>query len=123
MRKSLLDILACPIDKHNPLDLYDISLDSTSGTVIPKGNGRNSNDKLLDEKMINQTGKIDSGESKAEIISDGLLFCTRCSRFYPIIEEIPIMLPDNLRDREKDLEFLQKWSYRLPERITKQAKP
>ena len=25
MRKSLLEILACPIDKHSPLELYEIN--------------------------------------------------------------------------------------------------
>jgi uncharacterized protein YbaR (Trm112 family) len=28
------------------------------------------------------------------VIKEGVLFCSQCSRFYPIIEEIPVMLPD-----------------------------
>ena len=55
---------------------------------------------------------------KDEIIINGVLFCTSCSRFYPIIEEIPIMLPDELRDKKQDLEFLKMNKDSLPEKIT-----
>jgi Uncharacterized conserved protein len=72
----MLDILACPIDKYYPLELFEI--DTTIDTTI------------------NET-----------VIKEGVLFCSQCSRFYPIIEEIPVMLPDELRDKEKDIEFLK----------------
>ena len=45
-------------------------------------------------------------------------FVHHCSRFYPIIEEIPIMLPDELRDKKQDLEFLKMNKDSLPEKIT-----
>ncbi|MCX8169516.1 MAG: Trm112 family protein [Candidatus Methanomethyliaceae archaeon] len=57
-----------------------------------------------------------------EEIEEGLLICNNCSRWYPIIEAIPHMLPDDLRDRE-DLEFLKKWQERIPEKILKNGKP
>lgn len=45
---------------------------------------------------------------KLEIeIESGLLFCKNCYRWYPIIETIPQMLPDEYRDKKKDIEFLQ----------------
>ena len=40
-------------------------------------------------------------------IESGLLFCEECKRWYPIIETIPQMLPDEYRDKEKDLQFLK----------------
>jgi len=92
MRLSMLDILACPIDKHYPLEL--IQLDSAENTTV-----------------------------KELVIKEGVLFCSECSRFYPIIEEIPVMLPDDLRDKEKDIQFLQKWEQKIPDKITKSAKP
>ena len=55
MRRSMLDILACPIDKYYPLELFEI--DTTIDTTI------------------NETE-----------IKEGVLFCSQCSRFYPIIE-------------------------------------
>ena len=45
---------------------------------------------------------------KTEIeIETGLLFCSKCKRWFPIIETIPQMLPDEYRDEETDLLFLQ----------------
>ena len=71
MNKKMLDILACPICKHHPLEELDINV-------------------------------------KDDDVVEGVLFCTECSRFYPIIDEIPIMLPDELRKKEDDLEFLRR---------------
>ncbi len=67
--------------------------------------------------------EIFEAESKDEIVVEGALYCNKCSRFYPIIEEIPIMLPDELRDKKQDIEFLDKNQKKLPEKIIKHAKP
>jgi uncharacterized protein YbaR (Trm112 family) len=88
MRKSMLDILACPIDKHYPLELFEIV-------------------------------------SQEQIVKEGVLFCTKCSRYYPIIDEIPVMLPDELREaqKERDIEFLKKWQSKIPDKVIKQGNP
>ena len=86
MKKSMLDILACPIDKHYPLELVEI-------------------------------------ESKDDLVRQGILVCNKCNRYYPIMDEIPVMLPDELRKRVEDLEFLQKWQSRIPEKVIKQGNP
>ena len=86
MNKTMMDILACPIDKNYPLELFGI-------------------------------------DEKQDVVSEGALFCSRCSRFYPIIEEIPIMLPDELRDKKMEVEFLNRNKGRLPEKITAESKP
>lgn len=88
LKKTFLDILVCPIDKHAPLELIELS-------------------------------SADLGK----VIVDGILYCDRCKRFYPIDQEIPIMLPDNLREKEKDLEFLRKWKGKIPDKVLKQANP
>jgi uncharacterized protein YbaR (Trm112 family) len=62
-------------------------------------------------------------QSKQEVVLEGALFCSKCSRFYPIIEEIPIMLPDELRDKKQDIVFLEKNSKTLPQKIIKDANP
>lgn len=67
--------------------------------------------------------EIFEAETKDEIVIEGALYCGKCSRFYPIIEEIPIMLPDELRDKKQDMEFLDKNQKKLPEKIIKHAKP
>lgn len=85
MKRKLMDILACPIDKKYPLELHVF-------------------------------------EEKEEIV-EGLLICPECNRWYPIIEEIPHMLPDELREKDEDLVFLRKWKDKIPEKIIKQGKP
>ena len=86
MNRKLIEILACPIDKHIPLELLEFT-------------------------------------SKDEIISEGVIFCSKCSRYYPIIEEIPIMLPDELRDKNQDIEFLKKYKNTLPDKIASKGAP
>jgi len=61
--------------------------------------------------------------SKDEIVSEGAIFCSKCSRYYPIIEEIPIMLPDELRDKNQDIEFLNKYKSTLPDKIVTKGAP
>jgi uncharacterized protein len=86
MQRKLLDILACPIDKHYPLQLIEL-------------------------------------ENKDETIVSGVLLCDRCKRYYPIIDEIPVMLPDELRNKREDLEFLTKWKERLPAEVAERGLP
>lgn len=86
MNRTMMDILACPIDKNHPLELFEIN-------------------------------------EKKDVISEGALFCPKCSRFYPIIEEIPIMLPDELRDKKQEIEFLKNYKDKLPEKIITMANP
>ncbi|HXW02563.1 MAG TPA: Trm112 family protein [Candidatus Nitrosotenuis sp.] len=62
-------------------------------------------------------------KSKDQIVIEGALYCAKCSRFYPIIEEIPIMLPDELRDKKQDIDFLEKNKDGLPQKIIKHANP
>ena len=60
---------------------------------------------------------------KDEIVSEGVIFCSKCSRYYPIIEGIPIMLPDELRDKNQDILFLKKYKNNLPEKIVNKGLP
>jgi len=62
-------------------------------------------------------------KTKNDIVEEGVLYCIKCSRYYPIIEEIPIMLPDELRDKKQDLEFLENNKKTLPDKIINNALP
>jgi uncharacterized protein YbaR (Trm112 family) len=86
MNKKMMEMLACPIDKHFPLEIFELN-------------------------------------SKEQSVLEGAIYCSKCSRFYPIIEEIPIMLPDELRNKDQDIEFLKRNQSKLPEKIIKQASP
>ncbi|MFX1278319.1 MAG: Trm112 family protein [Promethearchaeota archaeon] len=61
----------------------------------------NKLDNILPELNFLNKFKLDTE------IDRGLLFCTKCNRWYPIIETIPQMLPDEYRDETKDIEFLK----------------
>ena len=88
----MLELLACPIDKHYPLELFEINVKED-----------NNNEDI--------------------IISDGVLFCNKCYRFYPIIDEIPVLLPDELREKQKDIEFLQEWHNKIPSKVINEGNP
>jgi uncharacterized protein YbaR (Trm112 family) len=89
----MIDILACPVDKHYPLELFELH-------------------------VLAQDNQIDEA-----IINEGLLFCNECLRYYPIIDEIPIMLPDELRERQTDINFLQKWKNKIPDKVIRHGNP
>jgi uncharacterized protein YbaR (Trm112 family) len=114
MRKSLIEILACPIDKHSPLELIEINVYLTNESSSDK---RSDNRKTLRERTNNDTTYDNV------IVKEGVLFCSRCSRFFPIIDEIPIMLPDELREREKDMKFLLEWETKIPSKILDHGVP
>ncbi|HLT07495.1 MAG TPA: Trm112 family protein [Cyclobacteriaceae bacterium] len=44
-----------------------------------------------------------------ETIQEGLLTCSHCGRYYPIVYGIPIMTPDEYRERALEQPLLKKW--------------
>jgi len=85
IKRKIMDILACPIDKHYPLELH-----------------------VFEEK---------------DEIAEGLIICPKCLRWYPIRDEIPEMLPDELREEKDELPFLRKWKTQIPTNILTEGKP
>jgi uncharacterized protein YbaR (Trm112 family) len=129
MKKHMLDILACPIDKNYPLDLIELNVKDLEKEFLEENNHpinkeeeQNNIKKKNNRDIVNQENEIKDNE-KVIVIIDGILYCKKCSRFYPIIDEIPIMLPDELREKEKDLQFLKKWKNCIPEDILKNSNP
>ena len=122
----MLDILACPMDKNYPLDLIELQVKEFENDNLREREFLND-DKTSKKNnlVINQENDIRGERTKDKIIIiiEGILYCKKCSRFYPIIDEIPIMLPDELREKEKDLEFLNKWKNNIPQKIINNANP
>ncbi|MFB5599787.1 MAG: Trm112 family protein [Nitrososphaeraceae archaeon] len=124
MKKNLLDILACPIDKNYPLELIELDVKDEIYTVKNKLDKDEHNNEDDDNQFKDtEIGENQLHEEKVSVIIDGILYCDKCFRFYPIIDEIPIMLPDELREKEKDIRFLERWRKNIPEKILKFAKP
>jgi uncharacterized protein YbaR (Trm112 family) len=52
-------------------------------------------------------------------IEEGLLVCTHCKRWYPIIKTIPRIYPKTMKRQEMDIEFRNKWSELYPDDVVK----
>lgn len=61
-------------------------------------------------------------EEGDEILS-GIIICSKCNRWYPIIDEIPHMLPDDLREEKEDVAFLRKWKEKVPQNTLTEGRP
>jgi len=149
MIRRMLDILVCPFDKESKLELFVIGSNAPpkDEEKIKRDLGQKSSDGHQQNKICQ---KIDDMESISDhhdyeeekknkidaysddlfadaeldvVIEEGILFCNRCLRFFPIVEEIPIILPDEIRDKNRDLELLKKWSDSLPDKVVKKALP
>ncbi|MEM0363128.1 MAG: Trm112 family protein [Sulfolobaceae archaeon] len=125
MKYRLMDLLACPICKNFPLELHIFSRKEVNRTLSSE-----DTKPLCEIYCVYKSSYIkDLKETppceeciRYEII-DGLLFCKSCNRWYPIIDEIPRMLPDKLRKEEEDIKFLEKYKERIPKEILNNGVP
>lgn len=183
MKPWLLNILACPIAKHHPLDAHlfswetnesemsDLAKDAglpdekhekgykqvakqlIDGTIsspamrrIKDLSGSNSSAGLLAVAVdvLNRLGKL-QGTCEEDLLKEnrrdldalytfmnlievdaGLLVCPECGRWYPVgsaVETIPEMLPDDLREKDRDLEWMEKWKELIPSQVLEEGKP
>jgi uncharacterized protein YbaR (Trm112 family) len=183
MKPWLLNILACPIDKHHPLEAYfyrwettveemdkisreagapsphfkkqyghlakqieDCTISPSSLRVIRDETGMTPALELLGEtrKFLDRLAYVEKPEAVALLkefpegvdvmyrylnlveVAEGLLRCPECGRWYPIgsaVETIPELMPDDLRERDRDLEWLGKWREKLPEHVLSDGRP
>ena len=183
MKPWLLNILACPMCKHHPLEAYffkwenaeeDLKIIADQAGVPSRLLGQNyrhmvsqvldktialepirrvrdltgsPSAQILLEEAIGALGQMahSEGMSVEEVVArfgpevdsiyrylnlveveEGLLSCGNCSRWYPIgsaVASIPEMLPDNLREKERELGFLKKWEKKVPREVTEKGKP
>ena len=183
MKPWLLNILACPIDKHHPLEARLLSWETSAEELrkIASEAGEPSShfqksykhlSKQLKDGTISpaamravedMTGSEDSARllalakeamgrleqildpSEEELLRDfpedidrlyrflnlvevdaGLLVCPECDRWYPIgsaVETIPELLPDDLRERDRDLAWLERWREQVPTSVLERGKP
>ncbi|MCX6649667.1 MAG: hypothetical protein NTV61_09835 [Candidatus Bathyarchaeota archaeon] len=171
MKPWLLNLLACPIDKHHPLEAYFFRWETKTEDIDrvaaeagkPKkeledkyrilkkqlGDGTISPPAIAAIKDLTGSKAAASLHAKAEKLlqgkpekkedidtlysymntlelGEGLLFCHECNRWYPIgsaVEGIPELMPDELREPEKDLEWLKKWKKVTPEGVLSGGKP
>ena len=170
MKPWLLNLLACPIDKHHPLEAYFFRWEMTEdiekvaaeagkpkkglddkyiilkkqlrdGTVSPPAiaavhdhTGSKAVAALHAKALKLLGGKPEKTEDldtlysymNALELAEGLLFCPECKRWYPIgsaVEGIPELMPDELREEDKDLTWFKKWQKVIPDAVLTCGKP
>ena len=60
--------------------------------------------------------KIFAKKADGEIL-EGLLTCSGCGRYYPIVYGIPIMTPDEYREKSLEAPMLKKWGMSLENNV------
>lgn len=118
MKYRLMDLLACPIDKTFPLRL----------TVLEEEKGPASNVEKVPCEVYCSWKSTNLKDPPADWvlncrtcmginIQSAVLLCPNCGRWYPVLNKIPRMLPDELRSAREDTDFLQLFGERLPKDV------
>ena len=115
-------MLACPICREYPLTV-SVFEEYKIKNILP--NQRSCEDFC---GYLKKPLSKSSPPSPCEVcycyeIKYGLLSCSKCNRWYPIIDEIPRILPDELRNKRNDIFFLKKWRKQINSDIIKNGKP
>ncbi len=139
MKQRLLDILVCPYDKKWPVKLHIFEEREIENTKLPSKD-ENTNVicrfycakkkiKLVEERpdgnhIITENIKQINYENDCrdclshEIIA-GIIVCPECKNYYPIIDEIPMMLKVELRNEDVERNFTDKWADKIKEMLQK----
>lgn len=123
MRYWGLDILRCVNCKSFPLEMYVIEQEKqdidTSNMTKP----------LCREYCGYLKTPVKSGleypcdDCLKTGIKTAVLYCSSCRHWYPVRNGIVVMLTDNKRKLEKDIEFLKTYKDKIPEFILREGKP
>ncbi len=128
MKYRLLNYLACPYckDRGFPLKLIVIEVRNYPDRKIPEGVEKPLCDlycAYLGKYVKDVGGQCPCDECIKIEVATGVLICPVCGRWYPIIDEIPRLLPDEYRDKKEDLEFLRTYSDKIPDEVKYRGKP
>jgi len=102
MRYALLNLLACPMCKHFPLELHVFESKREKRSFEVK--------KPFCDYYCGYLGKYIKDLKKEAIpceeclnieVKSGILICPKCGRWYPIIDGIPLMYPDKMRNHPR----------------------
>ena len=70
---------------------------------------------------------VESEGDDIEEIDEALITCPKCGRWYPVIDGIACMLPDNLRmdgkQRIEETSFLERWKEKISLEIKENGIP
>ncbi len=118
MKRRMMDLLLCPYCKKQ-LELHVFSESENSYKEKIPGPVCMHFCYPKNKKLEGNKARFDCTECFKKEISEGLLTCT-CGRYYPIIDGIPRMLPDSLRDDVVNSlfsSFLERHEKKIPKKI------
>jgi uncharacterized protein YbaR (Trm112 family) len=77
---------------------------------------------------IYKSHMIESESGTVEEIDEALITCPKCGRWYPVIDGITCMMPDENRlndktQRKAETAFLERWRNRIPADIIENGVP
>ncbi|MEM1526055.1 MAG: Trm112 family protein [Ignisphaera sp.] len=127
MKYRLLNYIACPYCKDSgfPLKLAIFERVSYEKRSLPVEMQKPLCDLYCGyrEAKVSELNEYPCEECIKYEVKEGILYCPSCLRWYPIIDEIPRILPDNYRKQEEDLKFLLLYRDKVPEEIRRHGKP
>jgi SAM-dependent methyltransferase/uncharacterized protein YbaR (Trm112 family) len=127
MRYALLDLVACQ-HCHAPLTSFtarEVASEMPQG-ILPGGTRIAPGPGVGPAAPLTRTTPLgaaierharaatDPARNFTVEVEEGLLICAECGRWYPIIGQLPEILPDHLRTRDRDLEFLRSIAPAIP---------
>lgn len=97
-----------PIKKA--LDIIKSEIFEKIDSTLKESEGEKSLEKLKEsfKDIIPELNFVNKIKIDTEI-EEGVLFCSKCNRWYPIIDTIPQMLPDKYRHKNEEIKFLKNW--------------
>lgn len=99
MEDRFIDILQCPECGKSTFEML-VFTETTTLRYAWDGNGQTKMDKTNSTQF-----------------RDGIILCHNCEAWYPVKNDIPVMLRMELRDNQKDKEFLEIYKNNIPEDI------
>lgn len=63
--------------------------------------------------------RLEVFKEEDEEIREGLMTCTHCERYFPVIHGIPIMTPDEYRQHKLEAPILERWGFQVDEKKEK----
>ncbi|MEB3861362.1 MAG: Trm112 family protein [Desulfurococcales archaeon] len=120
MRYYFLEILACPECKSR-LTYYTIKERETS-VDVPVESIRCREWCGLHNKPAREVPLTECTTCIKREVIEGVLICTNCGRWYPIIDRIPVLIDDKYRREKEDREFLARNLDKIPVEVRKLMK-